>query len=80
MDKKIKASYMSRSAAILALKTTIWETLSYPLAALTVEKKEYEKMMIPMYACALPRMGVNRHIALVYRSGPKFFHGFGLNH
>ena len=61
---------MSRFAAISALKTTIWETLSYPLAALTVEKKEYEKMMIPMYACALPRMGVNRHIALVYRYGP----------
>ena len=39
---KIKASCMSRYAAILALPTTIWDTLSYPLAAITLTKRECE--------------------------------------
>ena len=37
--KRIKASFLSTFAAIIALKTTIWATLSYPLAALTLTKK-----------------------------------------
>ena len=78
--KKMKAACISRFAAILVVTTTIWATLSYPLAALTLTKKECERLMIPLYACALPRMGVNRHIALVYRYGPKCFHGLGLKH
>ena len=36
--------------------------------------------MIPLYACALPRICINRHIALVYRYSPKCFHGLGLKH
>ena len=40
--RKIKASCMSRYAAILALPTTIWATLSYPLAAITLTKRECE--------------------------------------
>ena len=75
---KIKASCLGRFAAILALPTTIWATLSYPLAAITLTKRECEHIVIPIFKTILPRMGINRHIAKCYRYGPKKYHGLGL--
>ena len=56
---KIKSPYMSVQAMYVALFITIFATLKYPLVALTLTMKECEKIMIPVYQTALPRIGVN---------------------
>ena len=76
--KNIKAAFLSQFAAVLDIKTTIWATLRYPLAALTMTESQCDKLVQPIYSCILPQMGVNRHIAKLYRYEPKGFHSLGL--
>ena len=67
---KIATSFLSPSAAYLGLCSTIMASLRYPLAARTFTEKECDKLEVLLYKTILPKMGVNRHIAKVYRYGP----------
>ena len=48
--KNIKAAFLSQFAAVLDIKTTIWATLRYLLAALTMTEAQCDKLVQPIYS------------------------------
>ena len=53
---KISAGHMDRTNVALALNTTIWKTLSYPLPTTLLTKLECDEIMRPALLAALPKM------------------------
>ena len=78
--ENIKQGYLTRYDAILAVKTTISKTWAYPLSATTFSFQDAVDIMTPAYQAALPKIGCNRHLPLVYRYGPVAMQGLGLPH
>ena len=76
---KIKSTFISHSAASLALSSTIMATLKYALPSTTYTEAECNKLMTPLFQTILPKMGINRHLALVYRYGPSSCYGLQCN-
>jgi hypothetical protein len=51
---------ISRSEVWLALTTTIWQTLCYPLSSINLSRLQCEKLMSPLLQYALPALGICR--------------------
>ena len=77
---KISAGQLDRVSAYIALTTTIWKTLSYPLSATLLTKPECKYIMSPVLKAALPKMGINRNFPRVLVHVPHMFQGLGLPH
>lgn len=58
---KITAGHMDHSTAYIALTTTIWKKLCYPLQATLLSKQECDQIMKPVLNAILPKMGLNRN-------------------
>jgi hypothetical protein len=86
LDKALQWADQMRTGVIrkdetwLALHSTIWRTLSYPLNAVNITKAHWEKIMSPIINFALPTMGVCRNFPrdLVFSSYK--FAGIGIRH
>ena len=76
----MKNSVISCLSATLALRTTIIKSHQYKIPALTLSKSECEKIMKPVYNIIISKIGVNKHIPLEYRYGPKSMQGLELLH
>jgi len=76
----LSKAYLHRSEAALALLTTISRTWAYPLPCTSFSYEECEKIMLPVYKVILPKMGVIRSIASIFRYAPKHLNGLGLPH
>ena len=76
---KLSATFISCSAASLALSSTIMATIKYALPSTTYTEKECDALTIPLFKTILPKMGINRHLALVYRYGPASCFGLQCN-
>jgi hypothetical protein len=57
----MKTGKISRPEVWLAITSTIWKTLTYPLPALNLTKEQCEKIMAPILQYGLPNMGVCRN-------------------
>ena len=53
------------------------KSLGYPLAALTLNEKECDNIMVPILKAALPKMGICQKIGKVYLYGPELLQGLG---
>ena len=73
---KIKRSFMSKFSTDMLVCTTIMKTLTYPTAALTVTKRECDRLMTKIKGAALPKMGMNRNIGHAYLYGPIRLQGY----
>ena len=76
----IRFGYVTRHDAALAIKSTISKTWAYPLPATTFSYKDTLDIMVSAYKAALPKMGSNRNLPLVYRYAPVAVQGLGLPH
>ena len=76
-SQKNRRSYISRFLASIAVKTTIIKSLGYPLAALTLNEKECDNIMVPILKAALPKMEICQKIGKVYLYGPELLQGLG---
>ena len=76
----MKHSTISRLPANLAIHSTITKSRQYRLPALSLPKISCEEIMNPVYKVMISKMGVNKHIPLEYRYGPKSMQGLELPH
>jgi hypothetical protein len=76
----MRTGTISKEDAWLALSSTIWRSLSYPLAALLLSKQQWEAIMSPILRFCLPAMGVCRNFpcSLVFAESEYF--GLGFKH
>ena len=51
--------HINRVDITVALNTTIWKSLLYPLAATTLTEEDCNNIMRPTIMAALPRLGLN---------------------
>ena len=71
----ITKSYVSRFAADLALRTTIMQTVEYPLAATTFTTKQCDFLLRPILKATLPKLGIARTTGRKFLHGPYYLQG-----
>jgi len=76
----LRTGKLKRHEAWLALTTTIWKTLEYPLNALTLSKEECDYIMAPAIKSGLNGAGICRHLPKALRHGPTSHQGLELPH
>jgi len=69
-----------REEAWLAINTTIWRTLSYPLAALRISKDQWEAITAPILRYGLPAMGICRNFSRQLTFSDTSLLGLGFKH
>jgi hypothetical protein len=74
----MRTGKITRDEVWLALSTTIMRTLSYPLPALNLAKKQCEDIMRPLLMHGLPAMGICRPRDLVF--APALYMGIFFKH
>jgi hypothetical protein len=77
---QIRTGWLRRSEVWLALHSTLWKTLFYPLPCTALTKKQCEEIMAPALLQALPAMGVCRFFPRNIVHGPIFHMGLGIPH
>jgi hypothetical protein len=55
---KLRAGNLSQTEVWVAVQSTIWQTLVYPLLALNLTRKECEAIMAPLLGFVLPALGI----------------------
>jgi hypothetical protein len=71
---------LSRSEMWMAVQSTLWRTLIYPLPAINLMKKECEAIMAPIIEYILPALGICRNFPRSIVFAPKEFFGLGIQH
>jgi hypothetical protein len=71
---------LKQHKAWLALTTTVWKTLEYPLNALTLSKQECEFIMAPAMQAGLNGCGICRNLPYALRHGPSKDQGLRVPH
>ncbi len=76
----MRTGRISKDDAWLSFQSTIWKTLSYPLSALNLSRKECDQIMAPILQYLLPAIGVCRNFPrhLIYTS--EQYMGLGVKH
>ncbi len=78
--EQMRTGVIKKNETWLALQSTIWRTLCYPLNAVNLTKQQCEAIMSPILQYALPAMGICRNFprALVFSSTK--YTGIGIKH
>jgi Reverse transcriptase (RNA-dependent DNA polymerase) len=76
----MRSGRISRSEAWLAINSTIWKTLTYPLSAINLSKDQCERIMAPILNYGLPAIGVCRNFPRSMVFAPTKYMGLGLQH
>jgi hypothetical protein len=77
---QIRTGKLKRHEVHLALHSTLWKTLSYPLPCTTLSKQQCEEIMATALHQALPAMGVCRNFPRHVVHGPVSHMGLGIPH
>ena len=72
---RISRGYITRYAADVALRTTIFRTVEYPLAAVTFTRNQCKALPRPILKAALPKLGIARTTGRKYLHGPLKYQG-----
>jgi hypothetical protein len=75
---RINKGYLPRTLVWQSLRTQVWPSICFPLAATTILAEESEMITKLLYSQLLPSGGTNRHFPLVYRHAPFTFFGLTL--
>jgi len=78
--QKVKQEKLTRTELWVALQSTIWRTLSYPLPAINLSKTQWKKIMCILLSYALPAMGICRTFPRAIVFAPEKYLGLGLCH
>lgn len=76
----MRTGKISQSETWLAITSTIWRTLSYPLPATNLTKQQCEAIMYPILKYGLPAMGICRHFPRKLVFAPTKYMGLGMQH
>ena len=76
----MRSGRISRQEAWLAITSTIWKTLSYPLSATNLTKSQCEQIMSPILKYGLPAIGVCRNFPRSMVFAPIKYMGLGFQH
>lgn len=71
---------ISRSEAWLAITSTIWKTLTYPLLAIKLSKEQCKEIMEPILTYGLPAIGVCRNFPRSMVFAPTKYMDLGLQY
>jgi hypothetical protein len=71
---------ISRSEAWLAITSTIWKTLTYPLLAIKLSKEQCKEIMAPILTYGLPAIGVCRNFPRSMVFAPTKYMDLGLQY
>jgi hypothetical protein len=71
---------LSRVEVWIALQSTLWHTLSYPLPVTTLSKAQWEEIMSIVLRFALPAMGICRSFPCDIVFAPLQYFGLGILH
>ena len=77
---QIRVGKLGKLDAGVALRTTIWKTLEYPLPAMTFTYKQCEVIMRPALTAGLNAMGLSKTFPRAVVFGPKRFQGMAIPH
>jgi len=77
---QIRTDRLKRSEVHLALHSTLWKTLTYPLPCTTLSKQQCNEIMAPALHQALPAMGICRNFPRQVVHGPLSHMGLGIPH
>ncbi len=77
---QIRTGKLKRHEVRLALDSTLWRTLAYPLPCTTLTKKQCDDIMAPALSQALPAMGVCRFFPRNVVHGPLTHMGLDIPH
>jgi hypothetical protein len=78
--ESMRTGYLSKNDAWYALTATIMKTLEYPMAAVTLNEREWNYIMTPILRASLPRAGIDRTFPRDILFGPSDMQGFGILH
>jgi hypothetical protein len=76
----MRTGKISPSKVWLAITSTIWRTLSYPLPATNLTKQQCEAIMYPILLYSLPAMGICRYFPRKLVFAPTKYMGLGMKH
>jgi hypothetical protein len=76
----MRSGRISKSEVWLAITSTIWRTLTYPLPAINLTREQCEKIMAPILQYGLPNMGVCRNFPRDMVFAPQQYFSLGLQH
>jgi hypothetical protein len=62
----INKGYLPRTLVWQSLRSQVWPSIRFPLAAMTISADESESITKALYSQLLPSGGANRHFPLVY--------------
>ena len=57
----IRSGRISQADAVMAMKSTIWKSLEFPMTTTSLSKKEWDSITRPILMEGLPKMSANRH-------------------
>jgi hypothetical protein len=77
---QMRTGRLSRSDYWIALHSTLWKSLEYPLPALNLSKKQCEKIMAPALHQFLPFIGVCHNFPWDLVHTPLKYGGLGITH
>jgi hypothetical protein len=77
---KMQTGRIPKTEAWLAVMSTIWRTLYYPLPAINLTKKQCDKLMAPLLNYLLPALGVCRTFPRSLVFAPIQYMGLGIKH
>ena len=66
---RVRSNHLSKHHAKLALTSTIYKTLEYPVAALTITQQQWRSITAPLHKCGLQINGVCSTIPVALREG-----------
>lgn len=75
-----RTTSLSPIEAWYTLTSSVFKTLEYPLAALTISKEDWDKIMVPVLQTYLPKAKFDRHLPRVILFNSTAQHGLGLLH
>jgi hypothetical protein len=77
---QMRRGKLSKTDVWTALQSTIWRTISYPLPALNLSKKQCKDIMRPLLLYCLPSLGICRNFPRALIFGPMEYSGLGFKH
>jgi hypothetical protein len=77
---KMQTGRISRDEVRLAISSTIWRTLIYPLPSFNLTKAQCEEIMAPILHYGLPAMGICRSFPRKIVFAPTKYMGLGFKH
>ena len=76
----IQCGRISQADAVMAMKSTIWKSLEFPMAITSLSKQEWDTIIRPILMEGLPKMSANRNFPRDIVFAPEKLQGFNFQH